>query len=103
MTTTSSRTSTRFLVPYGQASARGLTLEHVGEHGVQLDRLVALGLPTVPGVSVMAESARLLGDPLATARTVELVKELAGRRVTDAARPMVLRLSSSAACPVAGL
>ena len=52
MTSASPPTSTRFLVPYGQASARGLTVEDIGEHGAQLDRLVALGLPTVPGVSV---------------------------------------------------
>ena len=103
MTSASSPTSTRFLVPYGQAAARGLTVEDIGEHGAQLDRLVALGLPTVPGVSVMADSSRLLCDPVAAARTVELVEELAGRKIGDPARPMLLRLSASTAGPVAGL
>ncbi len=103
MTSSSTPTSTRFLVPYGQGAARGLTVDHIGEHGTQLDKLMALGLPTVPGVSVMADSARLLCDLVAADRAVELVEELAGRSVSDPARPMLLRLSASAALPIAGL
>jgi pyruvate,orthophosphate dikinase len=95
--------STAFLVPYGQGSARGLGLDEIGSHGAQFDRLVALGLPTVPGVTVVASSARVLTDPVAAQRAVQLVEEIAGRRVTDPQRPMVLRLSASAAAEVAGL
>jgi pyruvate, orthophosphate dikinase len=44
-------TSTIF-VPYGQGRARGLDGSELGAHGAELDRLVALGLPVVPGLTV---------------------------------------------------
>ena len=43
------------LVPYGQGRVRGLGPEELGVHGDQMDRLVALGLPTVTGVTVPVE------------------------------------------------
>ena len=102
-TTAAPPPSTAFLVPYGQGGARGLGVDEIGEHGVQFDRLVALGLPTVPGVTVIAGSSRLLCEPVAAERAVQLVEELAGRKVGDPRRPMLLRLVASADRPVAGL
>jgi len=39
-------------VPYGQGRGRGLDEMELGAHGVELDRLVSLGLPVVPGLTV---------------------------------------------------
>ncbi len=41
----------RILVPYGQGRSRGLDADELGAHGAAMDRLVALGLPVVPGLS----------------------------------------------------
>ncbi|MDT4921494.1 MAG: pyruvate, orthophosphate dikinase, partial [Pseudonocardiales bacterium] len=95
--------STAVLVPYGQGAARGLGVDEIGRHGAQFDRMVALGLPTVPGVTVVASSARLLTDGALAERAVQLLEELTGRRVVDPQRPILLRLSASAATEVAGL
>ncbi|MGY1815322.1 putative PEP-binding protein [Blastococcus sp. SYSU D00820] len=95
--------STEFLVPYGQGAARGLGPDEIGEHGAQFDRMVALGLPVVPGLTVVAGSASLLTDPVGAQRAVELVEQLAGRSTVDADRPLLLRLIASAPVPVAGL
>ena len=38
-------------VPYGQGRGRGLDEMELGAHGVELDRLVSLGLPVVPGLT----------------------------------------------------
>ncbi|MFG2129474.1 putative PEP-binding protein [Streptomyces sp. NPDC048751] len=68
-----------------------------------MDRLVALGLPVVPGLTVPASAAASLCEP-GTARTaVDLVEQLSGRRVGDTARPLLLRLSASAPAGIAGL
>ena len=39
--------TTRAAVPYGQGRARGLGADVLGVHGVEMDNLVALGLPVV--------------------------------------------------------
>jgi pyruvate,orthophosphate dikinase len=91
------------LVPYGQGRARGLGAAELGVHGDEMDRLVALGLPVVPGLTVPVSRAADLTDPAVARHAVDLVQELVGRGVGDAAHPMLLRLSVSAAVPATGL
>ncbi|MFI7504911.1 putative PEP-binding protein [Streptomyces sp. NPDC049687] len=91
------------LVPYGQGRTRGLDADELGAHGIAMDRLVALGLPVVPGLTVPAGFAQSLGEPGTAGAAVELVEQLSGRRVGDPARPLLLRLSASAPSEVAGL
>ncbi|MDQ0905382.1 pyruvate,orthophosphate dikinase [Streptomyces canus] len=91
------------LVPYGQGRTRGLDADALGTHGVAMDRLVALGLTVVPGLTVPAGAAASLGEPGTARAAVELVEQLAGRRVGDSARPLLLRLSASAPTDIAGL
>ncbi|NGO06389.1 pyruvate, phosphate dikinase [Streptomyces sp. HC44] len=91
------------LVPYGQGRIRGLDADELGAHGIAMDRLVALGLPVVPGLTVPAGSAGSLGEPGTARAAVELVGQMSGRRVGDATRPLLLRLSASAPGEVAGL
>jgi len=91
------------LVPYGQGRVRGLGPAELGVHGDQMDRLVALGLPTVPGITLPVQSARDLTDPAVARQVVDLMEELVGRRVGDGARPMLLRLVSSAPVAASGL
>ncbi|MDH6485012.1 putative PEP-binding protein [Streptomyces sp. SAI-127] len=91
------------LVPYGQGRTRGLDADALGTHGVAMDRLVALGLTVVPGLTVPAGAAASLGEPGTARAAVELVEQLAGRRIGDSARPLLLRLSASAPADIAGL
>ncbi|MDI5908672.1 pyruvate, phosphate dikinase, partial [Streptomyces sp. 12257] len=91
------------LVPYGQGRTRGLDADALGTHGVAMDRLVALGLTVVPGLTVPAGTAASLGEPGTAGAAVELVEQLSGRRVGDSARPLLLRLSASAPTDIAGL
>ena len=91
------------LVPYGQGHSRGLGADALGTHGTAMDRLVALGLPVVPGLTVPAASAASLGEPDTARAAVELVEQLSGRRIGDRGRPLLLRLSASASAEVAGL
>ncbi|WP_405552929.1 PEP-utilizing enzyme [Streptomyces canus] len=91
------------LVPYGQGRTRGLDADALGTHGVAMDRLVALGLTVVPGLTVPAGTAASLGEPGTARAAVELVEQLSGRRVGDSARPLLLRLSASAPTDIAGL
>ncbi|WP_433920264.1 PEP-utilizing enzyme [Streptomyces canus] len=91
------------LVPYGQGRTRGLDADALGTHGVAMDRLVALGLTVVPGLTVPAGTAASLGEPGTAGAAVELVEQLSGRRVGDSARPLLLRLSASAPADIAGL
>ncbi len=91
------------LVPYGQGRVRGLGPAELGVHGDQMDRLVALGLPTVPGITLPVQSARDLTDPAVARQVVDLMEELVGRRVGDGARPMLLRLVPSAPVAASGL
>ncbi|MFJ9903457.1 putative PEP-binding protein [Streptomyces sp. NPDC101152] len=91
------------LVPYGQGHSRGLGADALGTHGTAMDRLVALGLPVVPGLTVPAASAASLGEPDTARAAVELVEQLSGRRIGDRGRPLLLRVSASASAEVAGL
>ncbi|WP_448624200.1 putative PEP-binding protein [Geodermatophilus sp. URMC 64] len=91
------------LVPFGQGRVRGLGPEELGVHGDQMDRLVALGLPTVSGLTAPVSRARELTDVAAAREAVDLVEEMTGRRVGSADRPLLLRLVPSAPVPAAGL
>ncbi|MFC8433038.1 putative PEP-binding protein [Streptomyces sp. NPDC057253] len=93
----------RVLVPYGQGRIRGLDADRLGSHGAAMDRLLALGLPVVPGLTVPAGAAASLCETDTAEAAVELVEQLSGRRVADPARPLLLRLSASAPTEVAGL
>jgi pyruvate,orthophosphate dikinase len=91
------------LVPYGQGRVRGLGPEELGVHGDQMDRLVALGLPTVPGLTSPVSRARELTDVAVAREAVDLVEELTGRVVGSTDRPLLLRLVPSAPVPATGL
>src|SRR5215204_5073952 len=91
------------LVPYGQGRVRGLGPDELGVHGDQMDRLVALGLPTVTGVTVPVSRARELADVGLAREAVDLVEELTGRSVRSTDRPLLLRLVPSAPVIAAGL
>ncbi|GCB43273.1 putative PEP-binding protein [Streptomyces sp. NL15-2K] len=91
------------LVPYGQGRIRGLDAGELGTHGIAMDRLVALGLPVVPGLTVPAGSAASLCEPGTARAALDLVEQLSGRRIGDRSRPLLLRLSASASTEVAGL
>ena len=91
------------IVPFGQGRVRGLGAEELGVHGDQMDRLVALGLPTVAGVTAPVSRSAELTDVDAAREAVDLVEELTGRRVGSLDRPMLLRLVPSASVPAAGL
>ncbi|MCC9712187.1 pyruvate, phosphate dikinase [Streptomyces sp. MNU76] len=98
-----SGTAGRPLVPYGQGRTRGLDADELGAHGAAMDRLVALGLPVVPGLTVPAGAAGSLCDPDTARAAVDLVEQLSGRRIEDTSRPLLLRLSASAPTEIAGL
>ncbi|WP_215451512.1 putative PEP-binding protein [Streptomyces sp. ATCC 21386] len=98
-----SGTAGRLLVPYGQGRTRGLEADELGAHGAAMDRLVALGLPVVPGLTVPAGAAGSLCDPDTARAAVDLVEQLSGRRIEDTSRPLLLRLSASAPTEIAGL
>ena len=91
------------LVPYGQGRVRGLGPAELGVHGDQMDRLVALGLPTVPGLTLPVQSAHDLTDPAVARQAVDLMEELVGRRVGAGSQPMLLRLVPSAPVVASGL
>ncbi|MDK1346924.1 PEP-utilizing enzyme [Streptomyces sp. 378] len=99
----SSEVPGRVLVPYGQGRIRGLDADELGAHGAAMDRLVALGLPVVPGLTVPAGASASLGEDDTAEAAVGLVEQLSGRRIGDVARPLLLRLSASAPTEIAGL
>ncbi|WP_290514763.1 putative PEP-binding protein [Aeromicrobium sp.] len=68
-----------------------------------MDRLVALGLPTVPGITIPVPSARDLTDPAVARQVVDLMEELVGRQVGGGDHPMLLRLLASAPMAASGL
>ncbi len=90
------RVAASTFVPYGQGHARGMSTIDLGTHGVQMDSLVGLGLPTVPGLTIPVASAAELTNPEVASQAVTLVEQLAGRRVGDPHHPLLLRLVASA-------
>src|SRR4051794_19805443 len=86
---------TAIFVPYGHGRARGLDEAELGGHGVELDRLVALGLPVVPGLTVPASRAGSLAEPEVARAAIDLLQQLAGRAVGDLDHPMLVRLLAS--------
>ena len=82
-------------VPYGQGRGRGLDAMELGAQGVELDRLIALGLPVVPGLTVpISHAASLVRSDVARA-AVDLLQQVAGRRFGDPAHPLLIRLLAS--------
>jgi pyruvate, orthophosphate dikinase len=88
-------------VPYGQGRGRGLDVTELGVHGVELDRLVALGLPVVPGLTVPVSHAASLARPEVAQAAIDLLQQVAGRRFGDPGHPAVIRLLAST--PVGGV
>jgi pyruvate,orthophosphate dikinase len=82
-------------VPYGQGRGRGLDVTELGVHGVELDRLVALGLPIVPGLTVPVSHAASLARPEVAQAAIDLLAQVAGRRFGDPAHPVLIRLLAS--------
>ncbi|HEU5265552.1 MAG TPA: PEP-utilizing enzyme, partial [Jatrophihabitans sp.] len=95
-------TSANF-VPYGQGRARGLDDTELGQHGVDLDRLVALGLPVVPGLTVPASHAESLTHVDVARHAVGLLQQLAGRQIDDRTHPVLIRLIASTSVAAAGV
>ncbi len=91
------------LMPYGQGRLRGLGPDELGVHGDQMDGLVALGLPTVAGLTVPVSRARDLTDVTVAREAVVLMEELTGCSVGAAERPVLLRLLPSAPVAASGL
>src|SRR5271154_6490162 len=91
--------STTF-VPYGQGRGRGLDATELGAHGVELDRLVALGLPVVPGLTMPVSHATSLAQPDVARAAIDLLQQLTGRHFGDPAHPVLIRLLAST--PVGG-
>jgi pyruvate,orthophosphate dikinase len=82
-------------VPYGQGRGRGLDVTELGVHGVELDRLVALGLPVVPGLTVPVSHAASLARPEVAQAAIDLLAQVAGRQFGDPAHPVLIRLLAS--------
>src|SRR4051794_9414314 len=99
---TNEQTLSAIFVPYGQGRARGLDDAELGTHGVELDRLVALGLPVVPGLTVPTSHGPSLAEPETAHAAVELLQQLAGRRVGDPGHPLLVRLLASTPQPGSG-
>jgi pyruvate,orthophosphate dikinase len=87
-------------VPYGQGRARGLEEAELGSHGVEVDRLFALGLPVVHGFTVPVTHAPTLAEPEVARAAVEMLQQLAGRQMGDPTHPVLIRLLAS--MPAAG-
>ena len=82
-------------VPYGQGRGRGLDEMELGAHGVELDRLVSLGLPVVPGLTVPISHAASLVRPDVAGAALNLLQQLAGRGFGDPEHPLLIRLLAS--------
>lgn len=97
----------RAAVPYGQGRARGLGADALGVHGVEMDNLVALGLPVVPGLTVPVGSGTGLRNPDTASATIDLLEKLAVRGIWPSVRterrPMLLHLRCSAPVLVSAL
>jgi pyruvate,orthophosphate dikinase len=90
-------------VPYGQGRGRGLDEAELGAHGVEVDRLVALGLPVVPGVTIPVSHAASLTRPDVARAAIDLLQQVVGRRFGDPERPLLIRLVASTSAGGAGI
>ena len=90
-------------VPYGQGRGRGLDAAELGAHGVELDRLVALGLPVVPGLTMPVSHAPSLARPDVARAAIDLLAQLSGRPFGDPAHPLLIRLLASTPAGGAGV
>ena len=90
-------------VPYGQGAPRGLTAAEIGTHGEEADRLVGLGLPTVPGITIPVQHAAELADPELARTAIALLGQVSLRRLEDEDRPVLIRVTASAALPTSVL
>lgn len=90
-------------VPYGQGAPRGLTAVDIGTHGEEADRLVRLGLPTVPGITIPVQHAAELTDPDVARAAIALLGQVSLRRLEDEDRPVLMRVTSSAPLPASVL
>jgi pyruvate,orthophosphate dikinase len=97
---TPTESAARFLVPYGEGRDRGLDEAELGTHGVELDRLVRLGLPVVPGLTVPVSHAASLARPEVAKAAIDLLRQTSGRSLDDPADPVLIRLLAST--PAAG-
>ena len=87
--------------PTARAWPAGSTTTSSARHGVEVDRLVALGLPVVPGLTVPVVARRSRSTEPGVARAaVDLLQQLAGRRFDDPNHPLLIRLL--AGTPVGG-
>ncbi len=82
-------------VPYGQGRGRGLGEAELGAHGVEVDRLVALGLPVVPGVTMPVPHATSLARSDMARAALDLLQQVAGRQFGDPGHPLLIRLLAS--------
>jgi pyruvate, orthophosphate dikinase len=100
---TGTEAASAIFVPYGQGRGRGLDEMELGAHGVELDRLVALGLPVVPGLTVPISHAASLVRPDVAGAALSLLQQLAGRRFGDPERPLLIRLLASTSVSSVGV
>jgi pyruvate,orthophosphate dikinase len=100
-------TLTRIAVPHGQGRARGLGAAELGVHGVEMDNLVGLGLPVVPGLTIPVGAGEELANRETAGVAIDLLEKLAVRGIWPAVRterrPMLMHLRCSAAVPVSAL
>ena len=90
-------------VPYGQGRGRGLDEMELGAHGAEVDQLVALGLPVVPGLTVPIWHAASLVRPDVAGAALNLLQQVAGRRFGDPEHPLLIRLLASTSVSRAGV
>ena len=93
---TRTEAASKMLVPYGDGRGRGLDSAELGAHGAELDRVVALGLPVVPGLTVPVSHAASLARPEVARAAIVLLRQLSGGRLGDPDDPMLIRLLASA-------
>jgi len=93
---TPSAAAAKALVPYGGGRDRGLDTGELGVHGVEMDRLVALGLPVVPGLTMPVSHAAALARPEVARAALGQLRRLAGQPFGDPAHPVLIRLLASA-------
>src|ERR1700733_9841506 len=86
---------TTIFVPYGQGRGRGLDATELGVHGGDRDRLVALGLPVVPGLTVPVSHATSLARSEVAQAAIDLLQQVAGRQFGDPEHPVLIRLLAS--------